>query len=43
MTRDEGVEICIEALNAREDGSDEYFKLMDDLKNLKKVDKEDEA
>lgn len=37
MTREEGVEICIEALSQHEDGSDSYFTLLDDLKRLKDV------
>lgn len=35
MTRDEGIEICIEALKEHEDGSNEYFSLLEDLQNLK--------
>ena len=35
MTKDEGIEICIEALKENEDGSDEYFSLLEDLQKLK--------
>lgn len=32
MTREEGLNICIDALSAHEDGSKEYFMLTDSLK-----------
>lgn len=35
MTRDEGIEICIEALKENEDGSDAYYSLLEDLQKLK--------